>query len=58
MAGGLLQLVMQIPFLKKINLVPAFQLSFKDAGVLRVMKRMVPALFGVSVAQVGLSLAR
>lgn len=52
--GGVLQLAIQAPFLKKIKLMPTFRLSFKDAGVLRVMKRMVPALFGVSVAQVGL----
>ncbi|MDP1573631.1 MAG: murein biosynthesis integral membrane protein MurJ [Coxiellaceae bacterium] len=52
--GGFLQLIIQIPFLKRINLSPRFKLSFKDEGVLRVMKRMIPALFGVSVAQIGL----
>jgi putative peptidoglycan lipid II flippase len=52
--GGFLQLAIQIPFLKKVNLLPTFKLSFNNTGVLRVMKRMVPALFGVSVAQIGL----
>lgn len=52
--GGVLQLAVQIPFLKKQNLLPRFRLSFKDPGVMRVVKRMVPALFGVSVAQISL----
>lgn len=54
MLGGVAQLFIQIPFLKKIHLLPRFQLNFRDEGVLRVMKRMLPALFGVSVAQIGL----
>lgn len=54
MLGGLAQLLIQIPFLKRINLMPRFKWGFKDEGVVRVMKRMLPALFGVSVAQVSL----
>ncbi len=34
--------------------MPRFKLSFRDPGVVRVMKRMLPALFGVSVAQISL----
>lgn len=52
--GGVLQVVLQIPFLKKIGLLPRPIVGFKDAGTRRVMKRMVPALFGVSVAQISL----
>lgn len=52
--GGVAQLLIQIPFLKKVQLLPRFKLGFRDPGVLRVMKRMLPALFGVSVAQIGL----
>lgn len=52
--GGLAQLLIQFPFLKRVNLVPTFKLSFQHVGTMRVMKRMVPALFGVSVAQIGL----
>lgn len=54
MMGGVAQLWIQIPFLKRIHLVPKLKWGFKDPGVLRVMKRMLPALFGVSVAQIGL----
>ncbi|EKD78176.1 MAG: hypothetical protein ACD_42C00014G0005 [uncultured bacterium] len=52
--GGFAQLFIQIPFLKKINLVPRLKWGFRDPGVIRVMKRMLPALFGVSVAQISL----
>lgn len=54
MLGGFAQLFIQIPFLKRINLIPRFKLGFRDPGVVRIMKRMLPALFGVSVAQIGL----
>lgn len=54
MIGGVLQLVIQIPFLKKVHLLPKMILNLYDSSVLRVIKRMVPALFGVSVAQIGL----
>lgn len=54
MLGGLAQLFIQIPFLKRVHLMPRFKLGFRDPGVLRVMKRMAPALFGVSVAQISL----
>lgn len=52
--GGLAQLFIQIPFLKYVRLIPKFTLGFRDPGVVRVMKRMLPALFGVSVAQISL----
>lgn len=54
MIGGLAQLLIQIPFLKRVNLMPRFRVGFRDPGVIRVMKRMLPALFGVSVAQISL----
>lgn len=54
MIGGLAQLLIQIPFLKAVNLIPRFKVGFHHEGTLRVMKRMIPALFGVSVAQISL----
>ncbi|MCX7120722.1 MAG: murein biosynthesis integral membrane protein MurJ [Gammaproteobacteria bacterium] len=54
MIGGTAQLLIQIPFLKAINLMPKFKVGFHHEGTLRVMKRMIPALFGVSVAQISL----
>lgn len=52
--GGILQLIVQLPSIKRIHLFPRLKLGFQEEGVRRVIKRMVPALFGVSVAQIGL----
>ena len=55
--GGVLQLGIQIPSLKKLGVLPRPVNPFKalkDAAVLRVMKLMIPALFGVGVAQLSL----
>jgi putative peptidoglycan lipid II flippase len=52
--GGALQLFLQWPYLRKTGLLPLPKLGFRDPGVRRVMKLMVPALFGVSVAQISL----
>lgn len=52
--GGAVQLAFQIPFLKKIGMLPAWRLNLKDAAVWRVIKQMGPAMFGVSIAQISL----
>ena len=54
LVAGILQFMLQIPFLmqKKLWVLP--QVLWRDPGVKRVLKLMVPALFGVSVAQVNL----
>ncbi|TDR31432.1 murein biosynthesis integral membrane protein MurJ [Hydromonas duriensis] len=56
--GGFVQLAWQIPALRKIGMLPkiSFNLAaaFRDAGVRRVLKQMVPATLAVSVAQISL----
>lgn len=52
--AGFVQLAFQIPFLKKIGMLPSIRFSFKDAGMRRVIKQMGPAVFGVSIAQISL----
>ena len=52
--GGFVQLAIQIPPLLRKKLLPRPRLGFKDPHVRHVMGLMVPALFGVSVAQVSL----
>ncbi|WP_423062902.1 murein biosynthesis integral membrane protein MurJ [Candidiatus Paracoxiella cheracis] len=52
--GGAAQLLMQLPFFARINVFPVPKLQWRDPGVIRVLKLMVPALFGVSVAQISL----
>lgn len=51
--GGAAQLLFQIPFLHKLRLVPRPSILWRDSGVVRVLKLMIPAIFGVSVAQIG-----
>jgi len=53
-AGGVLQLVFQIPFLSRLGLMPRWRFDYRHPGVQRVLKLMAPAVFGVSVAQISL----
>ena len=55
--GGILQLGIQIPSLMKLGVLPRPTNPFKalkDFAVRKVLKLMVPALFGVGVAQLSL----
>ena len=52
--AGFVQLAFQLPFLKKIGMLPTLRLNLKDAGVWRIIKQMGPAVFGVSIAQISL----
>ncbi len=53
-AAGVVQLTFQIPFLKKIGMLPRWRWSLKDAGVWRIIRQMGPAVFGVSISQLSL----
>lgn len=55
-AAGIVQLLFQIPALIRLGLLPRIKLGFRDSGVKRVMKLMLPAIFGVSVTQINLLL--
>lgn len=52
--GGLLQLLCQIPLLIKLNLFVTPTFNYHHHGVKKVFKLMIPAIFAVSVAQIGL----
>ena len=58
MVGGLLQVGIQIPALKKIGMLPRIGInpfrSLRDPGVRRILRKMGPALLGVSSAQISL----
>ncbi len=54
--AGAVQFMFQFPFLHQLRLLPRPKLAFKDEGVMKVMRLMVPALFGVSVSQLNLLL--
>ncbi len=52
--AGIVQLAFQIPFLKKIDMLPDFRFSWTDEGMRRVIRQMGPAMFGVSISQISL----
>ncbi|MCG2635075.1 MAG: murein biosynthesis integral membrane protein MurJ [Gammaproteobacteria bacterium] len=52
--GGILQLALQLPLLAQIRMLPRPRFRRRDPGVQRVVKLMIPALFGASVSQVNL----
>lgn len=61
MLGGVLQLLIQVPVLLRIGCLPRIRLapssikaSWRHPGTQRVLTQMVPALVGVSVAQLSL----
>lgn len=52
--AGLAQLLFQLPTLGRLGLIPRFRFKQAHEGVSRIMKLMLPALFGSSVAQLNL----
>jgi putative peptidoglycan lipid II flippase len=61
MLGGVLQLGVQLPVLRRLGLLPrigltpkALRLAWQHPGTQRILKLMLPALLGVSVAQISL----
>lgn len=61
MLGGVLQLAVQVPVLARLGLLPRIGLNWglvcaawTDPATKNIAKLMVPALFGVSVAQISL----
>ncbi|MEI7783262.1 MAG: murein biosynthesis integral membrane protein MurJ [Betaproteobacteria bacterium] len=61
MLGGMLQLAVQVPALLRLGLLPridwrwqALRQAWRDAGARRIAGLMLPALLGVSVAQISL----
>ena len=54
--AGISQLLFQLPFLARLNLLPIPKLVKRHEGVARIRNLMIPALFGVSVSQINLLL--
>lgn len=54
--GGLLQLLLQLPFLWRAGVLAKPQWDWNDPKVKQVRTLMIPALFGVSVSQLNLLL--
>ena len=52
--AGVAQLLFQLPFLRRLGLLPIPRFAPRDAGVRKIGRLMLPALFGVSVTQINL----
>ena len=52
--AGIVQLVFQFPFLAKLGMLPRPRWAWKDSGVQKIFKLMLPGIFGSSVAQLNL----
>ncbi|MDB4138522.1 murein biosynthesis integral membrane protein MurJ, partial [Methylophilaceae bacterium] len=52
--GGILQLIFQLPFLYQIDCIPKADFDFKEPGLWKMMKLMIPAILGVSITQISL----
>lgn len=54
--AGIAQYLFQWPFLARLHLLPKPRWAPRDEGVQRILRLMLPALFGVSVSQINLLL--
>ncbi len=54
--GGVVQMLFQFPFLRRLGLLVRPRYRPRDEGVKRILKLMLPAIFGASVAQINLLL--
>jgi putative peptidoglycan lipid II flippase len=54
LAAGLIQLLFQLPYLKALRVLPRPRWGWRFEGVKRVIRLMIPTLFGSSVAQINL----
>ncbi len=52
--GGAIQFLFQIPFLVKQKMLVKPRWGWRDPGVTKIRKLMIPAMFGVSVSQINL----
>jgi putative peptidoglycan lipid II flippase len=55
-AAGLVQLLFQMPFLMRAGLLPRPKWGAAHEGVRRILKLMIPVIFGSSVAQISIML--
>ena len=56
LVAGVLQLALQLPFLRAIGILPMPRWGWKHSGVRKILKLMAPVLFGSSIAQLNILL--
>lgn len=54
LAGGILQLGVQLPTLKKTGFSYTLLLNLRDSGLIRILKLMIPATIGLSATQINI----
>lgn len=54
LAGGVLQLAIQLPYLRKLGMLPAVSFKFSDPAIRRIFVLMGPATFGIGIYQLNL----
>lgn len=52
--AGLVQLLFQIPFLGQLGMLPAPRWAWREEPVRRIIRLMLPVMFGSSIAQINL----
>ncbi len=52
--GGILQLAVQLPTLRRTGFVFTPRLNLKDSGLIRILKLMIPATIGLSATQINI----
>ncbi len=58
LVGGLAQVLLQLPGLARRGFFPRPRLDFRHPGLIRVVKTMAPAIFGLALYQVNVMVAR
>jgi putative peptidoglycan lipid II flippase len=56
LVAGIIQFIFQLPFLRRIHMLPMPKVDWQHSGVKKVLVLMAPAIFGVSVSQINLLL--
>ncbi len=52
--GGVLQLIIQVPLLKKQGFSYGLSIDFRDPGLRRILMLMIPAVIGLSATQINM----
>lgn len=52
LAGGFLQMIIQIPSMRKEGFIFRISVDFKHPGIRKIFKMLTPALFGVAIYQI------
>jgi len=56
LCAGFVQFAFQVPYLRKLQLMPSPKMDWQHPGVKKILTLMLPALFGVSVSQINLTI--